>query len=418
MNKFFIILFHTFFSKFKSKSFIISTIITAVIVAGIANIDRIFEAFEDRGVEADRVGVIEVDEGQGYTDRLLEHLQPFSEQIELVPLTDSEEDAVEKVERGDLDGLLMVREGNSGMPEGFYQANTVADQRAPELVEQALQQVKVEVATAQLGLDEATVENVYAPVTFETEAISDTARSEEEITQTRFLVNALVVVIYFSVLAYGNMIAMEVATEKSSRVMEILVSSVSPVKQMFAKILGIGLLGIIQYILIILVGYLSMRGNVESGGFVGDIMTGVPGVLIVYALLFFLLGYLFYATISAVLGSLVSRTEEVNIVITPLTLIVVVAFLISMFGLNAPESTLITVTSYIPFFTPMVMFLRVGMLQLPFWELALGIAIMVSSIVILAFVGARIYKGGVLMYGKISSLKDIKHALALSKKES
>ncbi|MBM7097364.1 ABC transporter permease [Bacillus sp. H-16] len=416
MNKFFIILFHTFFSKLKSKSFIISTIITAVIVAGIANIDRIFEAFEDRGGETEVVGVY--DEEDEYTSLLQEHLEPFSDQVMLTPLTGSEQDGMERLENGEIDGLLSLTTGSDEMPHAVYRAKTVVNERAPQIIEQALQQVKVEVATARLGLDESTVEGIYAPVSFQTEATSDTARSEEELTQTRFLVNALVVVIYFSVLAYGNMIAMEVATEKSSRVMEILVSSVSPVKQMFAKIFGIGLLGIVQYMLIILIGYLSMRGSMESDGMIGDMFSGVPVVLMLYALVFFLLGYLFYATISAVLGSLVSRTEEVNIVITPLTLIVVVAFLISMFGLNAPESAIITVTSYIPFFTPMVMFLRVGMLQLPFWEIALGITVMVASIVLFAIIGARIYKGGVLMYGKVSSLKDIKQALALSKKES
>ncbi|RNA68692.1 ABC transporter permease [Alteribacter keqinensis] len=416
MNKFFIILFHTFFSKLKSKSFIISTIITAVIVAGIANIDRIFEAFEDRGGETEVVGVY--DEEDEYISLLQEHLEPFSDQVMLTPLTGSEQDGMERLDNGEIDGLLSLTTGSDEMPDAVYRAKTVVNERAPQIIEQALQQVKVEVATARLGLDESTVEGIYAPVSFQTEATSDTARSEEELTQTRFLVNALVVVIYFSVLAYGNMIAMEVATEKSSRVMEILVSSVSPVKQMFAKIFGIGLLGIVQYMLIILIGYLSMRGSMESDGMIGDMFSGVPVVLMLYALVFFLLGYLFYATISAVLGSLVSRTEEVNIVITPLTLIVVVAFLISMFGLNAPESAIITVTSYIPFFTPMVMFLRVGMLQLPFWEIALGITVMVASIVLFAIIGARIYKGGVLMYGKVSSLKDIKQALALSKKES
>ncbi|WP_026689051.1 ABC transporter permease [Alteribacter aurantiacus] len=416
MNKFFIILFHTFFSKLRSKSFIISTIITAVIVAGIANIDRIFEAFEDRGTEVAEVGV--VDEENEYTALVQEQLGPFSDQVRLTPLSESVEEGIDRVEQGELQGLLLLEEGPDGLPQGIFKAQTVANQQAPQVIEQALQQVKIEVATARLGLDEETVESIYAPVSFQTEALSDTARSEEELTQTRFLVNALVVVIYFSVLAYGNMIAMEVATEKSSRVMEILVSSVSPVKQMFAKIFGIGLLGIVQYMLIILIGFLSMRGSMESDGFIGDMMSGVPVSLIIFALVFFLLGYLFYATISAVLGSLVSRTEEVNIVITPLTMIVVVAFLISMFGLNAPESGIITVTSYIPFFTPMVMFLRVGMLQLPFWEIALGIIVMVISIVFLALIGARIYKGGVLMYGKVSSLKDIKQALALSKKES
>jgi ABC-2 type transport system permease protein len=235
------------------------------------------------------------------------------------------------------------------------------------------------------------------------------------------LVNILVFIIYFSVLIYGNMIAMEVATEKSSRVMEILISSVSPVTQMFAKIAGIALLGLTQQAFILLVAFLSLKQAIpagQEGGF-GEVIgfANIPIGTIGYAVVFFLLGYLLFATLAATLGSLVSRIEDVNQVITPLNLLVIVAFMISMFGLQNPESVFITVTSYIPFFTPMIMFLRVGMLALPMWEIVLGISILIVTITIFALLGARIYRGGVLLYGKSSSLKDIKKALILSKKE-
>ncbi|TMW74021.1 ABC transporter permease [Alteribacter natronophilus] len=415
MNKFFIILFHTFFTKLKSKSFIVSTLITAVIIVGIANIDRIFEAFESGGAADRTVSVVEEGD-QGFADRIRTEAEALGISTDDAGgLTPGE--AEEMISNGDLEAALIVSADASGLPQAVYKAPSIADERTAETLRQAVQTVKEEVAASRIGIDEQTLEQVYAPVNFTAEAVSDTARSQEELDQARFLVNALVVVIYFSVLAYGNMIAMEVAAEKTSRVMEILVSSVSPVKQMFAKIFGIALLGITQYILIITVGLISVAGNAERGGYTEVIAAEIPVGLLVYAFIFFLLGYLFYATISAVLGSLVSRTEEVNIVITPLTLIVVVAFLISMFGINAPESPIITGTSYIPFFTPMVMFLRVGMTDLPVWELAAGMGIMVISIVLLALAGARIYKGGVLMYGKVSSIKDIRQALAISKKE-
>ncbi|PYZ98858.1 hypothetical protein CR205_09895 [Alteribacter lacisalsi] len=414
MNKFFIILFHTFFTKLKSRSFILSTIITAVIVVGIANIDRIFEAFES-GSDRDQVVTIIEERDREFSSLIAAEAESLGVETEISDM--SEEEAENRTSQGELDAFLVVSEGADGLPEAVYKARSIANERVPSLMRQAVQTVKVQAAAARLGIDESALDAVYAPVTFETEAVSDTARSQEELNQARFLVNALVVVIYFSVLAYGNMIAMEVAAEKTSRVMEILVSSVSPVKQMFAKIFGIALLGITQYVVIITVGVLSVAGNAGSGGYTEEIATGIPSGLLVYAFVFFLLGYLFYATISAVLGSLVSRTEEVNIVITPLTLVVVVAFLISMFGLNAPDSPIITITSFIPFFTPMVMFLRVGMLELPVWEVAAGMGLMAVSIVLLALIGARIYKGGVLMYGKVSSIKDIRQALAISKKE-
>src|SRR5699024_952245 len=139
--------------------------------------------------------------------------------------------------------------------------------------------------------------------------------------------------------------------------------------------------------------------------------------LFIYAVVFFLLGYLLYATLAAMLGSLVSRVEDVQQLILPMTFLIMIAFFIAMFGLNMPESKLVVISSYIPFFSPMLMFLRVGMVDVPVWEVALSIGILVASIIVLAILGAKVYKGGVLMYGRTSSLKDLKKAMALSYKE-
>jgi ABC-2 type transport system permease protein len=124
-----------------------------------------------------------------------------------------------------------------------------------------------------------------------------------------------------------------------------------------------------------------------------------------------------FATFAAFLGSLVSRIEEIQQMIMPMTLLIVAGFMIAMFGINNPDNTFIQVTSFIPFFAPMIMFLRVGMLNVPFWEIGLSIGLLVATIVLLAIFGARVYRGGVLMYGKTSSLKDIKKALQLTKEK-
>jgi ABC-2 type transport system permease protein len=187
---------------------------------------------------------------------------------------------------------------------------------------------------------------------------------------------------------------------------------------MFAKILGIGLLSLTQLAAFLIVGYYSFTKNMESlkDGFFGVYGFGdIPNETIVYAVVFFILGYFLYATLAAFLGSLVSRIEDVQQMITPMTLLVVAGFMIAMFGLGKPDASFITATSYIPFFTPMIMFLRVGMLTIPAWEALLGIAILVATIIVLAIFGARVYRGGVLMYGKSNSYKDIKKALQLTK---
>jgi ABC-2 type transport system permease protein len=167
------------------------------------------------------------------------------------------------------------------------------------------------------------------------------------------------------------------------------------------------------------VGYFSIKQNLTGmdEGFFSFFGFGSTDIsTIIYAIIFALLGYFLYATLAACLGSVVSKIEDVQQMISPMTMLVVIAFMIAMFGLGNPSASYITITSFIPFFTPMIMFLRVGMLEVPFWEIAISIALLILTIVLLGIIGAKIYRGGVLMYGSSKSLKSIKNALQLSKK--
>lgn len=297
----------------------------------------------------------------------------------------------------------------------------IGDEDIPNKLKKALQQLKSAQATQQLGLTSEQIASIYEPVTFHKAALEKGAKTEKELNQARTLVYALLFVIYFSVIMYGTMIAMEIATEKSSRVMEILISSVSPVKQMFGKILGVALLSLTQYAILGAVGYFSLKsaGNDTAGP--GDFFSAlsldaVPVATVIYAVIFFILGYLLYATLFAMLGSLVSRTEDTQQLMAPVTLGLVAGFYIAIFGLSSPESPLVVVTSFIPFFSPMIMFLRVGLVAIPFWQVGLSIVILIATIGLFVWIGTRVYRGGVLMYGK-TSWKSISQALALSKSE-
>src|SRR5699024_9917185 len=140
---------------------------------------------------------------------------------------------------------------------------------------------------------------------------------------------------YMAILIYGQMIATEVATEKSSRVMEILISRASPVTHMFAKIIGIGLLGLTQLLVLIAVSYLLIDNKLSEyseGFFEAFVFSSTSTSIYVYAIIFFILGYFLYATISAMLGSLVSRVEDVQQLILPIVFLVMIAFFIAMFG--------------------------------------------------------------------------------------
>jgi ABC-2 type transport system permease protein len=417
MNKFWIILFHTYLNKLKTKSFLVTTLLTVVITLGLTNMNNIIEVF-DKGGEKEKVAVLD-ETGQLY-EPLKEQMSALNKNLSLKEFDGTEKEAEKAVEEGEYTGFVQLRYDREQLPEATYKAMSVADSNIFTDLQAGLQQMKTMLAASKISLTPEQLQQLYEPVTFDKVALEENAKTEEELNQARGLVYVLLFVIYFAVIMYASMIAMEVATEKSSRVMEILISSVSPIKQMFAKILGIGLLSLTQLAVLLSVGYFSIKRNLSSleGGFFDEFGFGNISIsTIAYAIIFFILGYFLYATLAAFLGSLVSRIEDVQQMITPMTLLVVAGFMIAMFGLGKPDSPFIVITSYIPFFTPMIMFLRVGMLNVPIWESVLGISILAGTIVILAVFGARVYRGGVLMYGKSNSFKDIKKALQLTKKE-
>lgn len=418
MSNFWIILWHTYFSKLKTKSFITTTLITVILVIGLTNMSKVINFFNQGEEKQDTVAVI--DNTEKLFPPLAEQLSANNSKIQLQLFNGTEQEAEKSVKAGDFKGLLILSYNQENLPEATYKAMTIADSSLSSELQHYLQQLKTELAASQINLTQAQLSKLYEPISFSKIPLEENAKTEEELSQARGLVYVLLFIIYFSVILYASMIATEVATEKSSRVMEILISSVSPVKQMFAKILGVALLSLTQMVVILVIGYFSVKNNLDSmqGGmfeFFG--FSDIPLSTIVYALVFLLLGYFLYATLAAFLGSLVSRIEDVQQTIMPMTLLVVAGFMIAMFGLGTPDTPFITITSYIPFFTPMLMFMRVGMLTLPAWEPILGVAILIVTIVILSIFGAKVYRGGVLMYGKSNSFKDIKKALQLTKKE-
>lgn len=417
MRKFGVVLGHTYWTRLKSKAFIISTVVMILFITLFANIDVIIKLFVGED-ETKTVAVI--DEADVFYAQLETMLKESKEEISLKKYEDDVETGKEQVMNEAVDGLLVITMDQAGLPEATYYENDATESMVQVTLQQLLQQIKVLLATEQAGIDAATLQEIQAPLAFEKIALDETAKTEDEIFAAQGIVYVMLFVLYMAVIIYGQMIATDVATEKSSRVMEILISSAPPVTHMFAKIIGIALLGLTQILVLFFytVQLLRLKTDDFTKTFIADFgFTSVDATIYLYALVFFILGYLLYATIAAMLGSLVSRVEDVQQLIMPMIFLIMIAFFIAMFGLGAPDAKFITITSYIPFFTPMIMFLRIGMLEIPTWEIALSIAILITTIILFSLIGARIYRGGVLMYGPSRSLKDIRNAFLLTKKE-
>ncbi|MBE6543281.1 MAG: ABC transporter permease [Ruminococcaceae bacterium] len=221
--------------------------------------------------------------------------------------------------------------------------------------------------------------------------------------QNYFYTYVMIMALYMVIILYGQMVATNVATEKSSRAMELLVTSAKPVSMMFGKVLSSCLAGFLQLVAIFGTAFISFnlnRSYWESEEMIGAIFD-IPPELLVYMLIFFVLGFLIYAFLYGAIGSTASKLEDINTSVMPVTLVYIAAFMIVLFSItdNNVDSTLMKASSFIPFTSPMAMFARIAMSTVPTHEIVISIALLALSVVGVGYVSAKIYRTGVLLYG-------------------
>lgn len=212
----------------------------------------------------------------------------------------------------------------------------------------------------------------------------------------------MIFALYTVILLYGQMVATNVATEKSSRAMELLITSANPTSMMFGKVIASCLAGFSQ--LVVVFGTAMILYNVNKASFSNPIISSIfniPVELFVYLILFFILGFLIYAFLYGAVGSTASKLEDINTSVMPITFLFLIAFMVVMFSMTGGslDSPLMVICSYIPFTSPMAMFTRICMSTVPWYEIAISIAVLVVSTVLTGVLSAKIYRVGVLLYG-------------------
>lgn len=230
-----------------------------------------------------------------------------------------------------------------------------------------------------------------------------------------FYTYVMIFALYMVIMLYGQMVATNVATEKSSRAMEVLITSARPTSMMFGKVLASCLAGFIQIAAVFgsaLVLY-HINRDYWAGNPLVQSLFNIPPELFAYMLIFFVLGFLIYAFLYGALGSTATKLEDINTSTMPLILLFVVAFIVSMMGMSSGnvDSMLMKVCSFIPFTSPMAMFTRIAMSTVPMHEILLSIAILVLSSAGIGVLAAKIYRVGVLLYGTTPKLGAILKAI-------
>jgi ABC-2 type transport system permease protein len=320
-----------------------------------------------------------------------------------------------QVKNGNLNILLVLdRPTNQDVYFTYYtNANATGDTNLSK-VQALAQQLNFLDIAHRLGLTPAQTSRLFVQPGFTVvnTGQGQNKRSESEMVAGYIIAIAGNILIYIVIVLYGMGVAMGVAEEKGSRIMEILVNAATPFQLMVGKIVGIGAAGLAQMTCIVAVGIGALLLQIplqaalfgaNSGGFTLNI-TGVSITLLLLLLVYFLLGFLLYATLYAAMGALVKRQDEVQNAVAPLTSLLVIGYVVSFFGVYTPDATWMKVISYIPFWTPTTMLVRIGANGVAWWEIPFTIALMIVAIFVCAWISARIYRYGVLMYGQRPSL--------------
>ncbi|HET7182532.1 MAG TPA: ABC transporter permease [Candidatus Limnocylindrales bacterium] len=227
-----------------------------------------------------------------------------------------------------------------------------------------------------------------------------------------------VVLIFITLVIYGMWVAAGVVAEKTSRVMELLISAASPAELVAGKVVGIGLAGLVQYVAILVpaLATLLLQDRIAEAvlGSSSEVKLSLgaltPGLLAAYGA-FWILGFILYALIYAAAGSLVSRAEDLQVLALPLSLIAIGGYLQAVMALSGGIGPLVRLSSYIPFWSPFVMLTRLTIGRVEPWELVLSFGLLIVSIPIVAVIAIRVYSAGVLLYGQRPGMRAIVGAI-------
>ncbi len=316
-----------------------------------------------------------------------------------------------QVKNGSLDILLVLeRTPNKNVQFTYYTTSNPTSDGNVSQVQALANQLTVLDKSSRLGLTPAQTSSLFAQAQFSDVNLSQTqnTRSQSEMVAGYILAYVGNILIYMAVILYGLGVAMGVAEEKGSRIMEILINAATPFQLLAGKIIGIGAAGLAQMALFVVVGISALLLQLplqaalfgSNGGGLSLNIAGASITLLLLLLVYFILGFLLYATLYAALGALVKRQDEVQNAVQPLTLLLAAGYIVSFFGVYAPDALWFKVISYVPFWTPTTMLVRVAAGAVAWWEIALTIVLMIVAILICAFIAGRIYRFGVLMYGQ------------------
>ena len=428
MKKVWVIIKREYIVRVRTRSFVIGTIISPVLLLGLIILPTflaergsggerqitvfdqsgdpaLFQAIKERVETQDSRSNSDGEEGFGRATQ-------FVLTRKIVPPDQNPNDLIKRQSNGESEkgserSYLILVPGVLDNDPPEYHAKILSDFSIRAL-EEAVSAAISERRLLRAGFDANKISHYMKPVDLKKFKIGATGESKEGGMRQDFMIAfALLFFLYITVLFYGIFVMRGVIEEKQSRIVEVLISSVRPTQMMLGKLLGIGLVGLTQIgIWACSTALLSLFGATMFAS-QGAKMPNIPISLLVYFVVYFVLGFFLYATLYATVGAIVSSEEDAQQVQFPVTMLIVMPMILFGMVMSNPSSTSSILLSMIPFFAPTLMMLRIAVINPPLWQILTSMAIMLATILGAVWVAARIYRVGILMYGKRPSIAEL-----------
>ena len=406
-----------FLERVRTKWFIISTVLGPVFLIGITVLPAVLAT---QGTGPRTIAV--VDEGSGgLAERVVTQLGAGNKfivslvKVDARALSTALDTLTSAVQAKRLDGFLLLKPTTLETGKFEYLGRNVASIRDMQMLEIALRQIVVVERLTRRGIDPALVEEAQGRIEVETMRITKRGATGETGEATFFLAYFVGFVLYMMIFLYAVNVMRSVIEEKQTRIIEVLVSSMKPFELMLGKVIGVGGVGLFQCAIwgvsaLGLLAYGSVLFGMigispEQAAAVKFPVIGLGFVLV--AVGYFLFGYVIYSALFAVVGASVNTEAEAQQAQMPVTMLLVAAIIMFPAILQDPGGKLGVAMGMIPFFSPIIMPIRYAASEIPPAEVALSFAVLVLSTFLTVWIAARIYRVGILMYGKRPSVREM-----------
>lgn len=400
MHKFWATFSLTYIKKIKAKSFVIFMIIIAALMIGLSNIDKIINMFDDG---PDKIGVAAPNE-QIYKV-FKQQANTFHSDAKFTKV--SIEDAEKEVKKHKLDKAYIIKVNQNRTLQGTIISEKRVSHEDSQKVQALLTAIQTNMVAGELNINKEDLQKLQAQSKVDNKVISNDEVDKVSEGQKIFnyaLAYGIIFLMFFIVLNYASQIAMEIASEKTSRVIEMIITSISPIQHIFAKILGVITVAVTQIILIVLMAVICIFAFDLK-----DLLQGFNVEMNQLSWQIIIVGIMAYVLLAAILGSLTSRIEDLNQSLMPLTLLGMIAFYIAIFTINNPDGQLALITSYIPFLAPFQLVVRAQTSGLQIHEVILSSLISIVMVAVLIWIAIKTYKDSVLTFehGLFNSMKRV-----------